>query len=75
MVYKILSDESKKSLYDETGETDEESNVIINDPDRFYNTESRCWRKYLTSNSAVHFRDLELFLGPEWPAQVSFSAL
>ena len=33
-VYKILSDESKKSLYDETGEIDEESDGILNDPDR-----------------------------------------
>ena len=33
-VYKILSDESKRSLYDETGEIDEESDGILNDPDR-----------------------------------------
>lgn len=54
-VYKILSDESKKSLYDETGEIDEESDSILNDPDKDWMDYWRLLFKKVTITDITNF--------------------
>lgn len=54
-VYKVLSDESKKSLYDETGEIDEESDGILNDPDRDWVDYWRLLFKKVTITDITNF--------------------